>query len=60
MVFEAAEDLGVSVAHVETNSSWFKDSTSAEAFLAGLQQQGLHTLLVSTRPFHNEHIRFSK
>ena len=59
-VLKIAEDLGVAVEYVETNSSWFKDSKSAEAFLTDLHAQGLDTLLVSISPFHNEHIPFFK
>ena len=59
-VLETAIGLGVSVEYVETNSSWFKDSSSAEALLKGLRKQGLNTLLVSISPFHNEHIPFYK
>ena len=55
-----AHDLGVAVEYVETNSSWFKDSKSAAAFLQDLRSQGLGTLLVSISPFHNEHIPFFK
>ena len=33
---------------------------SAEALLAQLRQKGLHTLLVSISPFHNEHIPFAR
>jgi hypothetical protein len=59
-VLKIAEDLGVAVEYVETNSSWFKDSRSAEAFLTDLHARGLDTLLVSISPFHNEHIPFFK
>ncbi len=59
-VLETATGLGVSVEYVETNSSWFKDSSSAEALLKGLRKQGLNTLLVSISPFHNEQIPFFK
>ena len=60
VVLKLANDSGLAVEYVETNSSWFKDSTSAETLLAGLREQGLHTLLVSISPFHNEHIPFYK
>ena len=59
-VLGIASELGVSVEYVETNSSWFKDHASAEDFLTGLCNQGLHTLLVSISPFHNENIPFFK
>ena len=59
-LLKIAHDLGVAVEYVETNSSWFKDSRSAVAFLTDLRARGLDTLLVSISPFHNEHIPFSK
>ena len=59
-VLEIAAELGMSVEYVETNSSWYKDDASAEVLLRDLRNQGLHTLLVSISPFHNEHIPFSK
>jgi hypothetical protein len=59
-VLEIADDLGVSVEYVETNSSWFKDRDSAAALLSRLHKQGLNTLLVSISPFHNEFIPFFK
>jgi hypothetical protein len=59
-VLKIAARVGVSVDYVETNSSWFKDSSSAEALLKGLRKQGLNTLLVSISPFHNEQIPFFK
>jgi hypothetical protein len=59
-VLDAARRAGISIDYVETNSSWFKDAESAEALLAGLRPKGLHTLLVSISPFHNEHIPFAR
>lgn len=59
-VLDAARRAKVSIDYVETNSAWFKDAQSAEALLAQLRLKGLHTLLVSISPFHNEHIPFSR
>ena len=59
-VLEIADDLGVSVEYVETNSSWFQDLDSATALLRRLHKHGLNTLLVSISPFHNELIPFFK
>jgi hypothetical protein len=59
-VLDAARRAGVSIDYVETNSAWFTDAESAEALLAQLRLKGLHTLLVSISPFHNEHIPFSR
>jgi hypothetical protein len=59
-VLGIARREGVSIDYVETNGSWFKDADSAAALLAALRSQGLHTLLVSISPFHNEHIPYFK
>ncbi len=59
-VLDAARRAGVAVDYVETNASWFQDPGSAAALLSGLRGKGLHTLLVSISPFHNEHIPFSR
>jgi hypothetical protein len=59
-VLDAARRSGILIDYVETNSSWFQDPESAEAILAGLRPKGLHTLLVSISPFHNEHIPFAR
>lgn len=59
-VLEVASEVGVSVEYVETNSSWFHDIDSAKDLLSQLSGKGLHTLLVSISPFHNEQIPFSK
>ena len=59
-VLEIADDLGVSVDYVETNSSWFKDPDSATDLLLRLRKHGLNTLLISISPFHNESIPFFK
>ena len=60
MVLETAREMGVSVEYVETNSSWFKGDSEADAVLKDLQQAGLRTLLISMSPFHNEFIPFRK
>jgi hypothetical protein len=59
-VLEIARRAGVAIDYVETNCSWFKDAESAAALFAGLRQKGLHTLLVSISPFHNEHVPYYK
>ena len=59
-VLEIASKMGISVEYVETNSSWYRDHGSAESMLLELRAKGLHTLLVSISPFHNEQIPFSK
>jgi radical SAM family protein len=59
-ILEVAENVGVSIEYVETNSSWFNDMESAAHVLSRLRKKGLKTLLVSISPFHNEHIPFVK
>ncbi|KAH3759310.1 radical SAM protein [Pelomyxa schiedti] len=59
-VLEAANEEGMSIDYVETNSSWFRDGHSAVETLRKLYDRGLRTLLVSISPFHNEAIPFSK
>jgi hypothetical protein len=59
-VLETAVRAGVSIDYVETNSSWFKDRDSAIQILTRLRGHGLHTLLVSISPFHNEFVPFYK
>jgi len=57
-VLEIAAKVGISIEYVETNSSWFQDIDSAKDLLTQLSGKGLHTLLVSISPFHNEQIPF--
>lgn len=59
-VLEIAAKVGISIEYVETNSSWFQDIDSAKDLLTQLSGKGLHTLLVSISPFHNEQIPFSR
>jgi hypothetical protein len=59
-VLAAAQETGVSVEYVETNSSWFRNLDEAGAILQKLAENGLTTLLVSISPFHNEQIPFYK
>lgn len=59
-VLEAANNVGMSIDYVETNSSWFKDLETAVETLERLKSKGLGTLLISISPFHNEFIPFSK
>jgi hypothetical protein len=59
-VLDAARLAGVSVDYVETNAAWFTDAGSAAVLLSELRARGLHTLLVSISPFHNEHIPFGR
>ncbi len=59
-VLDTAQELGVSIEYVETNSSWFYDHLSALDMLRNLRTHGLNTLLVSISPFHVEYIPFAK
>ena len=60
MVLRVANKTNMTVAYVETNSSWCHDDDAAVDLLAALKRQGLSTLLVSISPFHNEYIPFSR
>jgi hypothetical protein len=55
-----ADELGLGIEYVETNSSWFSDLDSACELLDELGGLGLGSLLVSVSPFHNAKIPFSK
>ena len=57
-VLEVANQVGVHIDYVETNSSWYRNYDAACAVLEELSDRGLSTLLISISPFHNEHIRF--
>jgi len=57
-VLALADDLGLGIEYVETNSSWFVDLESACELLAQLRALGLGSLLVSVSPFHNAKIPF--
>jgi hypothetical protein len=59
-VLGVAQETGVHIGYVETNSSWYRDYDSACAILEELAERGLSTLLVSISPLHNEHIPFFK
>jgi len=55
-VLEGMRRTGMGLDYVETNASWFRDEESAAAMLRDLRELGLHTLLLSISPFHNERI----
>lgn len=59
-VLAVAQETGMGVAYVETNSSWYRDLDTAVVLLKELKTLGLSTLLVSISPFHNEYIPFCK
>ncbi len=59
-VLESAERNNVGIDYIETNASWFKDGESAKSILRRLMQHGVHTLLISIDPYHNEYIPFWK
>jgi len=59
-VLRVAIEENIEIQYVETNSSWYKDEKTAVKLLRKLRKSGLHTMLVSISPFHNEHIPFYK
>lgn len=59
-ILEAARESGINIEYIETNASWHKDGKKTEELLRKLKAQGVHTLLISIDPFHNEYIPFNK
>ena len=59
-VLRRMPEAGVGLEYVETNGSWYRNEESAVALLNELRSQGLHTLLLSVSPFHNERIPASR
>lgn len=59
-VAEVADEMGMSIEYVETNSSWYTNQEKAVEVLNELKNAGIRQLLVSISPFHNEHIAFIK
>jgi len=59
-VLESARRNNIDIDYIETNASWFKDEESAKKVLRRLMQLGVHTLLISIDPFHNEYVPFWK
>lgn len=59
-VLKIAKNLGINIDYIETNSSWFKDLSSACEILQKIYHLGCYTLLISISPFHNEYIPFYK
>ncbi len=57
---KAAQQEGIGIEYVETNSSWYKDHSSACRTLEELQKLSMHRLLISISPFHNEYVPFNK
>ena len=59
-IIQAAENAGVHIEYVETNSSWYKNHEDACQILESLKIKGLSTLLISISPFHMEYIPFDR
>jgi len=59
-VLQAARRNNMGIEYIETNASWYRDEESAIAVLNELLEHGVHTLLISMDPFHNEYIPFRK
>jgi hypothetical protein len=60
IVLKAAQMEDIVIEYVETNSSWYKDHTTACRILEELQKFSMSRVLVSISPFHNEYIPFYK
>ncbi|NLG89267.1 MAG: radical SAM protein [Clostridiaceae bacterium] len=59
-VLDAARRNNISIEYIETNASWYTGEESAKAVLTELKSHGVHTLLISIDPYHNEYIPFWK
>lgn len=59
-VLDIAVKHNIGIEYIETNGSWYKDETSAKIILKELIEHGVHTLLISIDPYHNEYIPFYK
>jgi len=49
---------GIDIEYIETNASWYTEDK--KHILHNLKEHGIHTLLISISPFHNEFVPFSK
>ena len=59
-VLDSARKNRIAIEYIETNASWYRDEASATAALRELMDHGVHTLLISIDPYHNEYIPFRK
>ncbi|MEW6528195.1 MAG: radical SAM protein [Spirochaetota bacterium] len=49
---------GIDIEYIETNASWY--NPNKRDILQQLKHHGVHTLLISISPFHNEFVPFEK
>ncbi len=59
-VVKILKSYHIPLEYIETNSSWYKDSKTTYEILEEFYSIGVHTLLISISPFHNEYIPFYK
>ncbi len=59
-VLKVVKEEGIEIQYIETNSSWYKDEKSAVNVLKKFRKSGIHTMLISISPFHNEYVPFFK
>jgi organic radical activating enzyme len=55
-----AQECGIAIEYIETNSSWYKDHDETVVKLEKLLDAGINCLLLSVSPFHNEYIPLRK
>ncbi|MBN1181991.1 MAG: radical SAM protein [Bacteroidales bacterium] len=55
-VLDIANQEGIGIDYIETNSSWFVNKEKGEEQLRAIRAKGVSTLLISISPFHNEYI----
>jgi hypothetical protein len=58
-VVRLAVQMGMPLAHLETNAAWCQDRCATRERMESLRAAGLPGLLVSASVFHNEHVPFS-
>jgi len=59
-ILDVAQRHNIDIEYIETNASWYRDEASTMAVLRDLKDHGVHTLLISLDPYHNEYIPFWK
>lgn len=59
-VLKMAEKNNIDIEYIETNASWYRNEATTKTVLRELKDHGVHTLLISIDPYHNEYIPFWK
>jgi len=59
-IADVARECRMAIEYIETNASWHQQEEHTLPLLRELIKRGVHTLLVSISPFHNEYIPFQR